>query len=118
MRWKGFKTVMPLILLLVVLSSSTSLLCGFREASQAAAAEDTSDVKLTEAQKKELKQLFDQKLEIEKQIVQKYQSFGVMTKEQADRRLEHIEKKRQFMENNGYTPPKGKHIKGEGRRQD
>lgn len=63
-----------------------------------------NEVKLTDVQKKEIKQLFDKKIELQKQIVQKYVDFGVISKEQANKKLQYMEKKQQYMEKNGYIP--------------
>lgn len=64
----------------------------------------TEPVNLTDSQKNELKQLFDKKIELEKQIIKKYQDFGVLTKEQADVKIMHMDKIKLHLEKNGYMP--------------
>jgi ABC-type transporter MlaC component len=65
-------------------------------------------ITLTDAQKAELKSLYNQKFEIQKKIIQKYVDFGVITKEMADKRLKRMDEMKKKIEESGFIPRHGK----------
>lgn len=101
--------VVAAVLLLTVLSAPAAF--GAANLNSAPPAVE-KQINLTDVQKSELKQLYGKRFEIEKQIVQKYLDYGVFTKEQADKRLEKIEKIRQKIEQNGFIPKYKKGFEG------
>lgn len=67
-------------------------------------------ITLTDAQKDELRQLYNKKSEIQKQIIQKYVEFGVISKEKADLKIKRMEEMQRRMEQDGFIPKhKGRH---------
>ncbi len=67
-------------------------------------------IKLTPAQKDELATLFEEKLAVEKKIIDKYAEFGVMSKEQAMKIWEHKQNWSKQLEKNGYLMPRPEHF--------
>ncbi len=63
-------------------------------------------IKLTTEQKEELATLFEDKLAVEKKIIDKYAEFGVMSKEQATKIWEHKQNWLKQLEQSGYMMPK------------
>jgi len=66
----------------------------------------TNEINLTDEQKSELKQLHEKMFEIKKQMIEKYVEYGIITKEQAQKKLEKLEKVKKLKEQNGYMPEK------------
>lgn len=63
---------------------------------------------LTDSQKEEVKGIMMQIRELKKQLVDKYESFGAITKEQADKIKEGMDKRTQGAEEKGFLPGSGK----------
>ena len=64
--------------------------------------DDTNQVKLTDAQKKEVKVIYDQIWVLKKQLVEKYKSYGVIDSEKADKIIKHMAERKEKMEENGF----------------
>lgn len=107
MRGKLIAVIISSLLFMGGSSTAVFAITGDNTASSAIV-QDEKKISLTDAQKKELKQLFDKKFDVEKQLVQKYVDFGVLTREQADRRLKKIQDMQDKLEENGYAPWHGK----------
>lgn len=60
---------------------------------------------LTEQQKSELAAMHKEVYEKEKAIIAKYVEFGVMSKESADMLTNHMNKRFERIQENGYIPP-------------
>jgi len=65
-------------------------------------ANNTQEVKLTDAQKAELAKLHKGILEQKKQLIQKYVEFGVIPKEKADKMIQRFEEHYKMLEENGF----------------
>lgn len=65
-------------------------------------------VELTEAQKQELATLHQDILAKQKEVVSKYVEYGVLTKEQGDKKISRLEKRYEKLEQNGFIPKWGK----------
>jgi peptidoglycan hydrolase CwlO-like protein len=63
---------------------------------------------LTEAQKQELAPLYNQMIEIQKQITQKYVDFGYITQWQADQRNAWMQERMNQRMQNGFIPGMGR----------
>jgi len=80
------KTMLIALAALLVLAFAVSLVSAAKPAAQPPQF-TAQAVTLTDAQKQELAPLFNQMVEIRKQIIQKQVSFGNLTQEQADQRI-------------------------------
>lgn len=96
------------VLLFIAISIPTALAVEDDSFAKAPTPKVTNEVNLTDAQKSELKQLSDKMFEIKKQMVEKYLEYGVITKEQAEKKLEKLEKMKKVREQNGFIPGKGR----------
>ncbi|MBB6453801.1 hypothetical protein HNQ94_002252 [Salirhabdus euzebyi] len=71
-------------------------------------AEDTAvekpNVELKEDQKKVLDQMYGELLEKHKQIIEKYVEFGLMSKEEADKKFERLQQFHEKLKESGYVP--------------
>ncbi len=72
-------------------------------------------VKLTEEQKSELDALYKEMLKTKKQIIMKYEDFGVLSSEKADKKMEWMEKHYEMMKENDFIPKKRHHHKKYGK---
>ncbi len=63
---------------------------------------------ITEAQKQELAPLYNQMIEIQKQITQKYVDFGYITQWQADQRNSFMKERMEQRLQNGFIPGMGR----------
>lgn len=91
----------------VIISLITAVLMGppvFVKAYAAPAVTPQAEVKLNDSQKNELKALYEQKMEIQKKLLQKYVEFGVIPKERADMKLKRMDEMEEALEKNGYMP--------------
>lgn len=59
---------------------------------------------LTESQKKEIHALQEKILDLRKQMIDKYQSFGVLSKERAEEIKQKMDEKFKIMKEKGFTP--------------
>ncbi|MGP4072713.1 YckD family protein [Piscibacillus sp. B03] len=66
--------------------------------------ESTENVELTDDQKEEMASLQKEVLEKEKQVIQKYVEYGVISKDKGDKVISHLEKHFEKLEANGYVP--------------
>ncbi|MCU9615101.1 YckD family protein [Caldibacillus lycopersici] len=69
----------------------------------------TEEVKLSEAQIKELEGLTADLMEGRKQLINKYVEFGILTQEKADKILEHMDKHFQKLKEENFVPKWDKH---------
>ncbi len=72
-------------------------------------------VKLTKEQKSELDSLYKEMLKTKKQIIMKYEEFGVISSEKADKKMEWMEKHYDMMKENDFIPKKLHHHKKYGK---
>ncbi|NEY72165.1 DUF2680 domain-containing protein [Bacillus mesophilus] len=70
---------------------------------------DQPKVELTDEQKEELKELYEEMLESKKEIIKKYIEFGVLTEEKGSKILEKMESRLKELEENNYVPNWDKH---------
>ena len=61
-------------------------------------------ITLTDDQKKELAPVYDKMLDVHKEMLQKYVSFGYLTQEQADQRLAWMKERTAWHQQNGFGP--------------
>lgn len=61
-------------------------------------------VELTEKQKQELDELYQELLKTKKEIINKYIEFGVLTKEKGDKKLNWLDEHYQKIKEHGYIP--------------
>lgn len=73
--------------------------------------DQTQKVKLTEDQKEELDTLYQEMLKMKKQIIMKYEEYGVISKEAADKKVKWMENHYEKMKKNGFIPKKRHHQK-------
>lgn len=66
--------------------------------------ESQEKVELTDEQKEEMASLQKEVLEKEKQVIQKYVEYGVISKDKGDKVISHLEKHFEKLEANGYVP--------------
>lgn len=66
--------------------------------------EESRQINLTDSQKNELKQLYNKKFDIQKQIIQKYAEYGVITKSAAEAKLKKMDERLKKIERDGYIP--------------
>lgn len=97
---------------LAVVLLATMSIHAFAAVSTTPSAATGQQITLTDAQKAELKKLYEQKFETQKKIIQKYVDFGVITKEQADKRLKKMDEIKKKMEERGFVPRHGKGFGG------
>ncbi|MBD8067777.1 YckD family protein [Bacillus sp. PS06] len=64
----------------------------------------TPEVKLSEEQKSELDALYQDLFEKRKEIIDKYVEYGVLSKEKADKKREHLDKFYKKLKENNYIP--------------
>lgn len=64
--------------------------------------EQDKQVQLTEKQKAELSEIYQDLLEEKKELVQKYVEFGVISKEKGDQMIQKFEKHHKMIEQNGF----------------
>lgn len=69
---------------------------------------EPTDVKLTEKQRKELASQYKEILKKEEKLIATYVKYGVLTKEQGDRIIAHLNKRYMKLEQHGFVP-KWKH---------
>jgi hypothetical protein len=102
-RWLMPIAVLALALALIVPSA-------FAEA-PAASAQPIEKPQLTSDQTKEIKALYDQIFVLKKQLVEKYQAYGVIDKEKAQKMIDFMAKKKDRLEKSGYMPQHEKKLK-------
>jgi hypothetical protein len=61
-------------------------------------------ITLTDDQKKELAPIYDKMLDVQKEMLQKYVSFGYLTQEQADQRAAFMKERMAWHQQNGIGP--------------
>jgi len=64
-----------------------------------------NQVNLTDTQKQELNSLWEQILNLRKQLVQKYVDYGLITEDQGKARIDWMEQRQKYMEENGWYCP-------------
>jgi uncharacterized lipoprotein YehR (DUF1307 family) len=96
---KKFVGIMAACLLSMSIFGATS---SFAEVEKPEEANNTQEVKLTDAQKAELAKLHKGILEQKKQLIQKYVEFGVIPKEKADKMIQRFEEHYKMLEENGF----------------
>ncbi|WP_159461952.1 DUF2680 domain-containing protein [Salirhabdus sp. Marseille-P4669] len=62
------------------------------------------DVELNDDQMKEMEDLHNELFEVHKKILNKYGEYGVLTDEQVENKIEHMEKYQEKLKENGYIP--------------
>ncbi len=72
-------------------------------------------VELNEDQKNELDKLYKEMMKTKKQIIMKYEEFGVISSEKADKKMEWMEKHYKMMKENDFIPKKRHHHKKYGK---
>lgn len=72
-------------------------------------------VELTKEQKNELDTLYKDMLKKKKQIIMKYEEFGVISTEKAEKKMEWMEKHYHMMKDNDFIPKKRNHHKKYGK---
>lgn len=75
----------------------------FAEVEKPGDANNTEEVKLTDAQKAELAKLHKSILEQKKQLIQKYVEFGVIPKEKGDKMIQRFDEHYKMLEQNGFV---------------
>jgi len=63
-----------------------------------------SDVQLTEKQKQELGELYQDILSKKKEVISKYVEYGVLSEERGKEIISRMEKRYQMLEQNGFVP--------------
>jgi len=96
------------VLLIIALAVPAAFAMQDAKVKKAPGARLENKVTLTDAQKSELKQINDKMVELDKQKVQKYIDFGIMTQEQGDAKLKNIDEMQKRMDESGVTPGLGK----------
>lgn len=61
-------------------------------------------ITLTDDQKNELAPIYDKMLDVQKELLQKYVSFGYLTQEQADQRFAWMKERMAWHQQNGFGP--------------
>lgn len=67
--------------------------------------EQEKQIQLTEAQKAELSEIYQDILEEKKELIQKYVEFGVLSKEKGDKMIQKFESHYKMAEKNGFMLP-------------
>jgi len=103
------KTMSVVLVALLVLAFAVSMVNAAPPATQSSQIAPQA-VTLTDSQKQELVPLFNQMMEIKKQILQKYVADGVMTQADADQRIARMQERMNDRMQNGFVggPGKGK----------
>ncbi|WP_085523684.1 YckD family protein [Tuberibacillus sp. Marseille-P3662] len=70
---------------------------------------DFKDVELSEQQKGELEKLHKDMLQTNKQLIQKYIEFGIVSKEKGEKIITHMDSHFNHMKENGFIPKWDKH---------
>ncbi|AYA74553.1 hypothetical protein DOE78_03275 [Bacillus sp. Y1] len=96
---KKFVGIMAACLLSMSIFGAAS---SFAEVEKPEDANNTQEVKLTDAQKAELAKLHKGILEQKKQLIQKYVEYGVIPKEKADKMIQRFEEHYKMLEENGF----------------
>lgn len=108
--------IMAVLVLLVAVFASIGFAAEDNQSGTASAPTSTSteklqpgknSVNLTDKQKKEVEDIFSKMDELRKQLIDKYQSFGVITKEQADKMKSKMDERSKMMKEKGITPGLG-----------
>lgn len=115
MKRKISLTVVAVLLLAAISIPAAFAAQGNVETPSNAAPKMKQEINLTDAQKKELKQLSGEMFELKKKMIQKYMEFGIITKEQGELRLKKLDEMKKKMEENGFTPGYGKGFGGHGK---
>lgn len=71
--------------------------------------EQKKQVQLTETQKTELSEIYQDLLEEKKELIQKYVEFGVIPKEKGDQMIQKFEEHYKMIEQNGFNLPHHPH---------
>lgn len=71
--------------------------------------EQEKQIQLTESQKAELSEIYQDLLEEKKELIQKYVEFGVLSKEKGDRMIQKFEGHYKMAEKNGFMLPHRPH---------
>ena len=71
--------------------------------------EPEKQIQLTETQKAELSEIYQDLLEEKKELIQKYVEFGVIPKEKGDQMIQKFEKHYKMIEQNGFKLPHPPH---------
>lgn len=115
MKKKIYLTVIAVLLLAAMSIPAAFAAVDNAETPSSAAPKTKQEINLTDAQKKELKQLSEEMFELKKKMTQKYIDFGIITKEQGELRLKKLDEMKKKMEENGFTPGYGKGFGGHGK---
>ena len=67
--------------------------------------EPEKQIQLTESQKAELAEIYQDLMEEKKELIQKYVEFGVLSKEKGDKIIQKFEEHYKLAEKNGFTLP-------------
>ncbi|KPU43739.1 hypothetical protein OXPF_25990 [Oxobacter pfennigii] len=98
-------------ILTVFVSSTAALAAEEKGLPSSDAPKINQQVKLTDAQKNELKAISEKMYELKKEMIKKYSEFGIITKEQAEKKLKRLEEIQKKIEENGYMPMQHKNMK-------
>ena len=95
--------------------TTVALLLGFfnmpTHAEQNKPVEQEKQIQLTESQKAELSEIYQDLLEEKKELIQKYVEFGVLPKEKGDQMIQKFEDHYKMAEKNGFMMPHFSHDK-------
>lgn len=67
--------------------------------------EQEKQIQLTEAQKAELSEIYQDIMEEKKELIQKYVEYGVLSKEKGDKMIQKFETRYKMAEKNGFMLP-------------
>lgn len=71
--------------------------------------EQEKQIQLTESQKAELSEIYQDIMEEKKELIQKYVEFGVLSKEKGNQMTQKLEKRYKMAEKNGFMLPHCRH---------
>ena len=72
-------------------------------------AEQEKQIQLTESQKAELSEIYQDLMEEKKELIQKYVEFGVLSKEKGDQMIQKLEEHYKMAKKNGFMLPHRPH---------
>ena len=78
-------------------------------AEQNKSVEQEKQIQLTDSQKAELSEIYQDIMEEKKELIQKYVEFGVLSKEKGDQMIQRFEKHYKMAEKNGFMLPHRPH---------
>ncbi|HHY83639.1 MAG TPA: DUF2680 domain-containing protein [Clostridiales bacterium] len=99
------------VLLLVVFLAVPAVMAESPEDGPEIGAKPPEKPQLTNEQVQEIKQIYEQIYELKKQLIEKYQSFGILEKDKAERIIDQMEKRHERLKKNNYIPMHGKKLR-------